>query len=365
MTVATESSPVSAMNGLSLSDTDADTSPARIASLRKEVARKEDVLSNVQQRIKTTRSGRASVKYQANRFLENASRDDAKRASTPVLPTERSGAMASLLSKWNKGIEMEVTKTKIDCHGDVRGTQKNFDGRDVPKAAPKPSAAQTRPASTPMRPAEAAELLVEEEGSVPSWARNQAKKVIRKENARSSTRGVDLGKSKGDILAAQREADAPTANKEAPKAGGNVAAALAMWGKAADEEAKSLEKKNVVEEARREEARKNKEREEELEKARAEMEKVEREKREKAEAEEKARKLAAEKKRLEEEKRRAEEAMKRAREEEVKMLRALPEREPVGGRPFEVVDWLTKRIMLLDLLIEDAEEELAELEKKL
>lgn len=361
MTVATEAAPVGAMNGLSLSADDA--SPARIAALRKEVARKEDVLSGVQARIKTTRSGRASVKFQANRFMQNAGRDD-KRTSTPVLPTQRSGNMSSLLSKWNKGIEMEVSKTKVDCNADVRGAQKNFDGRDAPKPLPK-QAPVVRPASTPIRPAEAAELLVEEEGSVPSWARNQEKKIIRKENARSSTRGVNLGQTKGNILDAQKREFANNSVKDEPRVGGNVAAKLAMWGKAADEEAKSLEKKNVVEEVRREEARKQREREEELEKMRAESDRIEREKREKAEAEEKARKIAAEKKRLEEEKKRAEEAAKRAREEEVRMLRSLPEREPASGRPTEVVDWLTKRIKLLDLLIADADAELAELEKSL
>ncbi len=64
--------------------------------------------------------------------MKNAARET-KRVSTPVLPTERSGAVSSLLSKWNQGIEKTVEKTKVNVRGDVRGAQGNFAGSDAPK----------------------------------------------------------------------------------------------------------------------------------------------------------------------------------------------------------------------------------------
>lgn len=335
-----------------------------IAHLRNTITVKEAELSTLRMRIETTKSGRASVRLAASRFLQKAE-EQANEKRTSIEPVVKSGNMSSLMSRWNAGIELQVEKTRVDLNGartDVRGASKRFSAVDA--SLPRPGGAQVKSGGKARGPVGPAEFEIEDDDSVPAWAVNQRKTVVKKENARASMRDVDVRQIKGGLMS--KPGDVDTSNvRETPIAAssGGVAAALAKWGKMADEEAKKLERVNVVEQARREEARKQKEREEELQRMKEEQERKEREEREKREAEERA--LRA-KKEAEERARRLEEEKKLAqkrKEEEIRALRALSPDEPVGARTNELIDWLEKRIKLLDLLISEAQAELDELEK--
>ncbi len=359
MSVDTVSPSATAANGLGVS------SDETIAHLRNTVAVKEAELDSLQMRIKTTKSGRASVRLAASRFLQKAE-EQANEKRTSIEPIVKSGNMSSLMSRWNAGIERQVEKTKVDLNGgraDVRGASKRFSAVDA--SLPRPKGAETKSTRKPRGPVGPAEFEIEDDESVPAWAVNQRKTVVKKENARASISDVDVRQIKGGLMS--RPGDVDTSNvRETPMAASNggVAAALAKWGKIADEEAKKLERVNVVEQARREEAKKQKELEEELQRMREEQEKKEREEREKREAEDRAlraKKEAEERaRRLEEEKKLA----KKRKEEEIRTLRALSSEEPVGAPTNQLIDWLEKRIKLLDLLITEAQAELEELEKQ-
>lgn len=345
-------------NGASTADT--------IADLRRTVQEKEEKLDGIRMRIKTTKSGRASVRLAASRFMQHAEEvSKASHSSAAVMPENRSAAVSSLMSRWNAGIEREVEKTKIDMGGgrsDVRGKQQRFSRKD--ESVGKPNESDVTSTRRTLGPVGPKELLVEDDESVPSWAVNQQKRVVRKENARASVRDVDVTRLKRGVATRNDVVDTSSV-RETPitSSNGGVAAALAKWGKMADEEAEKLERVNLVEQARREEEEKQKEREEELRKMKEEQERKEREEREKREAEERIRreKQEAEERarRLAEEK----ERLKKAKEEEIRMLRALPDTEPIGKSSSEVIEWLEKRIKLLDLLIAEAEADLADLEK--
>ena len=330
----------------------------RISTLRSAISKKENTLSLLRGRIRIAKSGRASVSLASRRYEEaiksSADALHSKRQSAPVvLPTERSAAVSSLLSRWNAGIEKQVEKTKVDVAGNVRGAQKTFSKKDDVSVLP----ALANPAARPLaRMSAPAEIVVEDEESLPSWAVNQRKKVLKKENARSSIRNVDIGGLKGDIV--QRGArDVDTEGvKEEVSVGGNVARALAMWGKNADEEAKKLEAKNKIEEEIREAERRERERLEEIRREEERRAEEERQRLEKLRIEE-------EKKREEEERKRREEEERLRKERELEEIRNLPDEEPTGNEL--LVPYLEKKIKKLDMLIEDAESELAQLEEKL
>jgi len=343
----------------------ADESPAEtISTLRRTVEVKESELESLQMRIKTSKGGRASVRLAASRFMQKAEEDVVKKpSSSPEMPAVRSAAVSSLLSRWNAGIEKEVEKTKVDVKGDVRGTSGKFNNKDQSIARPNATEISSRRARGPTGPAE---LEVEDDEKVPSWAVNQNRKVVKKVNARASVRDVDVSKLNRKISTRRTDVDT-TSVRETPvqASNGGVAAALAKWGKMADEEAEKLERVNVVEQARRDAEKKKKEHEAEQLKikeeaealARAEREKIEaaeRAAREKKEAELKAQRLAEQRQQA-----------KKAREDEIRMLREMPENEPVAANSSDLIVWLTNRIKLLDILIGEAETELGELEKNL
>lgn len=186
-----------------------------------------------------------------------------KEPSRPAV-TVKSDAVSSLASRWNKGMEgKEVEKTTVDVRGDVRGVKQQFGKGDVPKLQ---GAAKGRasfgPASQDVGPAQ---LEVVDDDGLPSWAVNQQKKVIRKENARSSVRDVDVGELKGSVLEmGKRDGSEAQGEKVEGVAGGNVMRALAMWGKNAEEEGKEMKRKEEQERERKEkEEKERKQREEE------------------------------------------------------------------------------------------------------
>lgn len=241
-----------------------------------------------------------------------------KEVPKPVVSSS-SDAVSSLASRWNKGIGgKEVEKTRVDVRGDVRGAQKNFNATDVPKAS---TTADARAKKGSVDPGPAELLVEDDDAGLPSWAVNQEKKVIRKENARSSVRDVDVRELQGNVLSSAAR-DGSEAKGEAVEAKGNVKAALAMWGKTAEEDTLLLKKQ-------REEEERRKVQEEKLMKERAREEQ--------------------------------ERAVKAAAEKFANMtLTTLPAVEP--EEEIELIAYLERKIALVEKDIEAAEEELSKLE---
>lgn len=244
-----------------------------------------------------------------------------KESSAPVL---RSGsdAVASLANRWNSGIQghMEVEKTVVNVRGDVRGARKSFGADDASrvgdfgKTVGKKKIEDYGPA----------ELEIEDEDAgVPSWAVNQKRKTIKKENARNSVRNVDVRDLQGSVLE-QGAKDGSEIRGEKVEIGGNVKAALAMWGKTAEDDAVVLKRKKE---------------EEERQKALELKLRQEREEKEK--------------------KRKMEEAMRTFARME---LSNLPREEPKDE--IELAAYLERRIALVEKEIKAAEKELAEWESK-
>lgn len=156
----------------------------------------------------------------------------------------------------------------MNVRGDVSAAKKRFSLDDFPKAGTTGTTtgttAGTTTGTTPKKIADPgpAELLVEDDSDVPSWARNQKKVLLKKENARSSVRHVDLTQIRGSVMTPSSRDGAEAAPKEVV-VGGTVKAALAMWGKNAEEDAKVLAMKTVEQEKKKTEQEKlRKEREE-------------------------------------------------------------------------------------------------------
>lgn len=186
-----------------------------------------------------------------------------KDASAPVMVGASAAPVSSLATRWNKGMEgKKIEKTRIHVRGDVSGAKKNFGKMDSLRSFG--SADGTGKKSKRPEDYGPAELEVEDEDAgVPSWAVNQKRKTIKKENARSSVRDVDVKDLQGSVLE-QAARDGSEASGERVKVGGNVKAALAMWGKTADEDTLLLKKKKEEEEKRKAlEAKLRKEKEEE------------------------------------------------------------------------------------------------------
>ena len=143
----------------------------------------------------------------------------------------------------------KVEKTAVDVKADIDGAKKNFAAKDAPKLASKSSSS----ASKKPEQNQPDQFLVEDGSEVPSWARNQQKLVIKKENARSSVRDVDVRDIQGSVLESAAR-DGTETERTKVNVGGNVKAALAMWGKTADEDAKELARKKEEEKKRAEAA---------------------------------------------------------------------------------------------------------------
>lgn len=243
-----------------------------IPVLRQHLSQREAELASLQARLKTAKEAAKqsssapvtpSISDIQKRYLSAVADLDSKRSSAQPIVTTPSDAVSSLANRWNKGIDgKKITRSSVTERGDVTTAKKNFSNLDVPKAVASPTANSTAPPKKKREENQPAELLVEDDDGLPSWAKNQRKLVIRKENARSSIRDVDVRELQGSVLE-QASRDGSEVKGEKLEAKGNVKAALAMWGKTAEDDAKLIAQKKEEEEKKKlENARLQQEREE-------------------------------------------------------------------------------------------------------
>eukprot|EP00177_Eucheuma_denticulatum_P001899 GFKZ01003390.1.p2 GENE.GFKZ01003390.1~~GFKZ01003390.1.p2 ORF type:complete len:325 (+),score=114.82 GFKZ01003390.1:47-976(+) len=242
-----------------------------IAALRETLDTRQTTLSTLRDKVQAAKreaakpAVKSSISAIQQRYMAAVAdlESKGKEPSRPAV-TVKSDAVSSLANRWNKGMEgKEVEKTRVDVRGDVRGVKQQFGKADVPKLG---AAARSRASiGSGARDFGPAELEIVDDDGLPSWAVNQKKKVIRKENARSSVRDVDLGELKGSVLEmGKRDGSEASGEKVEGVAGGNVMRALAMWGKNAEEEGKEMKRKEEEEKERKEkEEKERKQREEE------------------------------------------------------------------------------------------------------
>lgn len=334
-------------NAIPARPTSVGSGSTTVLTLRTELSEREALLAQLRARLSRLR-GHASVGSAARRYVQAVKQNENRRASEPIAPVQRSQAVSSLLSKWNEGFEKAVEKTVVQCDADVKAAQKTFSKKDHVGGARGTAAEKYNRQK---------EIEVMDDERLPSWATNQKKKVIKKENARSA---IPVVKHVPD----DDEADINLPNgQNAASLGNNVRAALQRWGRAADEEAAVLERKNKEEQMRREEIKKEKERQEAREKE--ERERREREKQEMArrQAEEEAARLAELKARQEVEAAAAAEALAREQERELEELRNLPKQEPLDIN--QLVIYLEKKIKYTNIQIDETQQQLAEAEKEI
>lgn len=96
---------------------------------------------------------------------------------------------------------------------------------------------------------------MEDGDGIPSWAKNQQKLFLRKENARSSVRDVDVKDLQGSVLE-NGARDGSEVERPKLELQGTVKARLAMWGKTVDEDALRLARRQEEEERKAEAERK-------------------------------------------------------------------------------------------------------------
>ncbi|PXF42356.1 hypothetical protein BWQ96_07876 [Gracilariopsis chorda] len=221
-----------------------------VEALRDKLSEREAKLDGLRAKLKAAKERAARPKPKSTissiqqRYLSAIAESEDKEVHKPQIRAS-TNAVSSLASRWNQGIEeRKVEKTRVSVRGNVSGAKKNFvhnDAHVVGKSVAKLVADVDRGP---------AEIEVEDDSHIPSWAKNQQKLVIKKENARSSVR-VDVKELQGSVLmnAARDGSEAERTNKVEHV--GNVKAALAMWGKTADEDAKVLAKKKEEEERQR------------------------------------------------------------------------------------------------------------------
>lgn len=308
-------------------------SAAAVEGLRTALRRKEETLALVRKRVAAARASASasaasavsapSVGDISKRYLNAIADSEDKGIVKAPQTVVRSGeGVSGLAQKWQRGMQgKEVERTAVDVRGDVDGAKKAFNAKDYLTRTDLNASAVGK--STKGKGGGPAELLVEDSEGLPSWAVNQDKKVLRKENARSSVQDVDVKELQGSIVASGKR-DGTEAFRESVEVKGDVKSRLAMWSKTADEDTKALVEK-----------------------------KKEEEKRAAIEAE-----AAADRKRQEVERAQAEIAAKFSR---VVSIDDLPKEEPTDI--MELAAYLELKIKFVEKDIEKAEDELLELER--
>lgn len=289
-----------------------------IDALRTHLASREAHLAKLRERLKAAKAEaerpvQSTISDIQRRYLSAVADLETKRVEPAAPIIHADGGVSSLAKRWSKGIDgVKIERSRISVRGDVTGAKKTFSNKDMLGKSKSSHSKSNEP--------QPAELLVEDDSGVPSWAKNQRKLVIRKENARSSIRDVDVRELQGSVL---EQASRPLAEGKGETVipGGNVKAALAMWGKTAEEDAK------VLAEKKKEEDRKEAER------------------------------LRLQKQREEEERRTA---IRKAVEKFSKMGLADLKEEPQND--VELTAFLERKIELVDKEISDTEDELDKLE---
>lgn len=235
--------------------------------LRDRLAERESELKKLRARLKAAKEAAARPPVKSTisdiqkRYLSAVADLETKRsdAANPVIRAS-SDAVSTLASRFNQGIDdKKVERSRVSVRGDVTSAKKTFLKTDTSHFGSKSETASKR--SSEPQPAE---LFVEDDDGLPSWAKNQQKRMIRKENARSSIRDVDVRELQGSVLESASHDGSGSKEETNVVPRGNVKAALAMWGKTADEDARLIAMKKEEEERKAaEQARLKKQREEE------------------------------------------------------------------------------------------------------
>lgn len=221
---------------------------ASVESLRARLQRRREVLAILRKRIAAARSGAASrgrplssVGDISKKFM-NAAADSEERVrmhrssygSDQDIP--KPGNVSSLLSKWNQGFQMkEAEREKIDVRGNVKSAKGAFSNPNgsLDEDRKRTTLAARRKASREMPHGD----FHVEDDDIPAWAINQSKRVVVKENPRSSTGSVDLDKTKGSIFENSSADVDVSAFRERNVQRADVRGVIAMWGQKADDQA--------------------------------------------------------------------------------------------------------------------------------
>eukprot|EP00172_Hildenbrandia_rubra_P000156 Plantae.Rhodophyta-Hildenbrandia_rubra.ctg10696.p1 GENE.Plantae.Rhodophyta-Hildenbrandia_rubra.ctg10696~~Plantae.Rhodophyta-Hildenbrandia_rubra.ctg10696.p1 ORF type:complete len:288 (-),score=81.79 Plantae.Rhodophyta-Hildenbrandia_rubra.ctg10696:773-1636(-) len=208
-----------------------------LAQLQKRIeSREETVAASVVQNKNADEKQREepieSASGVAKRFVSAVAEGKAKKSTGSEAPAVSSGKVSSLLSKWNTGISGVVEKKETAfIRGDVREAQRRFSKKDGRGIVVKKLGGTVE-----------SDMLVEDDEDIPSWAKNQTKRVLRKSNPKSTTRGVDVGRLQEEIQDTGVDDYGDGRTEMVPKSN-KVSSVLVRWGKAADEEEKAKEEK--------------------------------------------------------------------------------------------------------------------------
>lgn len=269
-----------------------------IDALRDRLAVREAELTKVYARLKAAKDTaarppvKASISAIQKRYLSAVADLETKRSAEAAAAVagkqiggDGGGGVSKLASRFNKGFNIGITGTKkldiIIDDGHVIETRQAFaNNTNLQQQLQKNQKKKKKKADDNMdNIQQPTELLVEDDDGLPSWAKNQAKLMIRKENARSSIRDVDVGEIKDEMLEkAAVDIHAVTSNASyhdgmhnnhlnvmnndtnnevvnnvmlPPR--GSVKKALAMWGKSIEEDMKVLAMQKEEEERKKQE----------------------------------------------------------------------------------------------------------------
>lgn len=241
-----------------------DVDNASIDDLRDRVEKRQAHLHTLRERLKKAKAAAArppvksSISDIQKRYLSAVADLDVKKTETKITPSGE--GVSKLTSRFNQGLaNPALAKKKSAADQVISGenisrAKKQFSKTDsINSHLPNASAIIKSPSSH--HDDQPAELLVEDDDGLPSWAKNQQKLMIRKENARSSIRDVDINELQDNVKKSTADMAKVTNSEEGtePVARGNVKAALAMWGKTAEEDARVLAKKKEEEEKKQKE----------------------------------------------------------------------------------------------------------------
>jgi hypothetical protein len=225
------------------------TDRALVEQLRARLARRTESLVLLRRRIEAARSGvstdrpLSSVNDISRRFMNAAAESEARGHTTRPVVTGGAG-VGSLLSKWNEGFAMkEAERERVHVRGDVRGATDKFSKADSSLAADVMAAKRSAAGRVA---GGGRDVIAVEDDDVPSWAINQTRRVIHKENAKAKTGNVNIDVAKGSI-SSRGSAEVDTSGVREEVRAGNVGGVIAMWGqKAEDHQAKEREEQMRV-----------------------------------------------------------------------------------------------------------------------
>lgn len=270
-----------------------------IDALRDRLAVREAELSKVRARLKAAKDAaarppvKATISAIQKRYLSAVADLETKRSAEAAaaatgkhLAGGGDGGVSKLASRFNKGFDTTTLggSNKLDVvvgDGHVTETRQAFANNtnlQQQQQQQQKKKKKKKSENNSMDEQPPTELLVEDDDGLPSWAKNQTKLMIKKENARSSIRDVDVSEIKDDMLEkASVDIHSITSNASyhdgmtthnqinattngsnihetvvlPPR--GSVKKALAMWGKSIEEDMKILAMQKEEEERKKRE----------------------------------------------------------------------------------------------------------------